>query len=377
MSAGEKDFMFRLMSVLLVFFTLTACSSLQAEEEASLDKQSLNPDPNLVEGIYINNHIDHPEKSFFGFWKMRLFGDDVWHDPNAQKHLIPQTEMDNVTIEKPQLRQVTWLGHSTFFIQHNGLNILTDPIFSKRASPFSFVGPKRYTAAPAKLTDLPPIDIVVISHNHYDHLDEESIKALGNQPIYYVPSNLKHWFVEAGIKPERVVALRWWQKAKLSSLNEAAIKPGVITAMPSQHWSARSLSDRNETHWASWLLELDGFTFWFAGDTGYNDKDFVAIGEHIKETGKALDLALIPIGAYAPRWFMKAYHVNTEEAVQIHHDVNALLSLGMHWGTFPLTAEKPMEPYERLNRLRAAGEIKAGTEFKTLKIGETFPISQE
>ena len=364
--------MLRIIPFVLMLLPLAACSSLSSNTPSDDTQTSLpNADPNFLDGIYINNHIDHPEKSFFGFWKMRLFGEDEWHDPDTQKHLIPQTKVDHTKIKQPELRQVTWLGHSTFFIQHNGLNILTDPIFSERASPFSFAGPKRYTPAPIKLSDLPPIDIVVISHNHYDHLDENSIKALGNQPIYYIPSNLQKWFIQAGIDKAKIKPLRWWEKASLVN------KKGIVTALPSQHWSARSLTDRNETHWASWLLELDGFTFWFAGDTGYNDKDFLDIGKYIDEVGKPLDLALIPIGAYAPRWFMKAYHVNTEEAVQIHHDINAKLSLGMHWGTFPLTAEKPMEPYERLNKIRLQGGIKKGTNFKTLQIGETYHLTKD
>lgn len=351
--------------IFLAVVSLSACVNLN---KGANDSQSQIEDPNYKDGIYVNNHIDHPEKSFFSFMRMRFFGDEKWHDPEKQKHLIPQQDVDIDVIEKPKKRQVTWLGHSTFLIQHDGVNILTDPIFSNRASPFSFAGPKRYTRVPAKLSELPKIDYVIISHNHYDHLDEASIKILGNQPIYFVPSNLQHWFLKAGIDKNRVIPLKWWEK--VSSANNKA----VFTAMPSQHWSARGLNDRNETHWASWLIELNEFTFWFAGDTGYNNKDFNSIGDYVESLQKSLDLALIPIGAYAPRWFMKTYHVNTQEAVQIHHDIKAKLSLGMHWGTFPMTAEPAMEPYENLQKIKKQGGIKEGTDFKTLKIGESYLI---
>lgn len=362
----------RWMIGLLLATFLAGCSNFNGdavgEASGQLSQTELDSDANYKDGVYVNNHLEHPDKSFFSFIKMRFFGEDVWHDPESQKHLIPQTKADLKSIEKPLTSQVTWLGHSTFLIQHQGLTVLTDPVFSDRASPVSFAGPKRYTPVASRLSDLPPIDIVLISHNHYDHLDEASVKALGNAPIYYVPSNLTPWFMAAGIKPDRVVALRWWQQATLTS------GEGVVTATPSQHWSARGLSDRNRTHWASWLLELQGLTLWFGGDTGYNDQDFVQIGEYVAAQGKPLDVALIPIGAYAPRLFMKPYHVNTQEAVHIHHDLKASLSLGMHWGTFPLTAEPPMEPYQWLNRIRAEGGIKEGTAFKTLKIGETYRV---
>jgi len=350
--------------VFTVLYFLSACSTLSASPSSVLP----DDDPNYQQGLYVNNHIDHPMKSFWSFVRMRFLGEDVWHDPDTQKHLIPQTQIDLAVIKTPEASQVTWFGHSTFLIQHRGMNILTDPVFSKRASPLSFAGPKRYTLPAAPVNQLPEIDIVVISHNHYDHLDIAAIQALGNGPIYYVPSNLAVWFIDAGIDPARVKALRWWQSAT------HRLTQTKITALPSQHWSARGLYDRNLSHWASWLISMEGLTLWFAGDTGYNDKDFVAIGDFIQQLGRDLDLALIPIGAYAPRHFMKPYHVNVEEAVQIHHDTRSKLSLGMHWGTFPLTAEKPMEPYERLNQIRSEGGIKSGTAFQTLKIGETFNL---
>ncbi len=323
-------------------------------------------DPNFKQGIYINNHIEHPNKSFFSFLRLRLFGDEKWANHEKAAALIPQKKLELHKVTYPQATQVTWLGHSTFLIQHQGLNILTDPIFSKRASPVSFAGPKRYTPVAMPIENLPTIDIVIISHNHYDHLDAWSIKQLGNKPKYLIPSGLAPWFKRKGIDAEQLIERRWWQSASESQW--------TITAMPSQHWSARGLNDRHKTHWASWFVELEGFNLWFAGDTGYNAKDFKVIGDYVADRGFELDLALIPIGAYAPRDFMQTYHVNVEEAVKIHHDVQSQLSIGMHWGTFPLTAEWPMEPFEWLNQLRNSEKINSDTQFITLKIGETHTL---
>ena len=337
---------------------LVACSK---TEQALVEK---NEDPNFKDGIYINNHIEHPNKSIFAFLKIRFFGEESWADHQSMAHLVPFAKTNAKELLQAH-DKVTWLGHSTFLIQLDGVTILTDPIFSERASPFTFAGPKRYTPTPISIEELPEIDIVVISHNHYDHLDEQTIKHLGNKPEYIVPSGLKDWFVEQGVDKESVTELKWWHHINSHNLR--------ITATPSQHWSARGLGDRHHTHWASWLIDNGKTAHWFAGDTGYNDKDFVDIGRFIKEQALSLDLALIPIGAYAPRDFMKTYHVNTEEAVQIHKDVGSKFSIGMHWGAFPLTAEAPMEPSHWLNRLRDENKI-GDKPFNTIKIGETVNL---
>ena len=323
-------------------------------------------DANFVDGRFVNNHMEHPNKDIFAYLKLRWFGDDVWADHQKTPHLIPKTEID---IGKLTARHnhVTWLGHSTFLLQFNGLTILTDPVFSERASPVSFAGPKRYTQVAMPIADLPKIDLVVISHNHYDHLDERSIKAIGDDTHFVVPSGLKAWFIEVGISGEQVTELKWWQ--------QLVLKDFTITAMPSQHWSARGLGDRFKTHWASWLITANDSSIWFAGDTGYNDKDFVDIGDYITRNKLSLDLALIPIGAYGPRSFMKAYHVNTAEAVQIHKDIGSKYSIGMHWGAFPLTSEPPMEPFEWLNQLRRDEQL-GSYPFETLKIGETKALEE-
>ena len=315
------------------------------------------------EKIYKNNHVEHVDKNFFSFLRMRYFGDDEWADHETEAKSIPVIDVDFDLIQQPLTpKQVTWIGHSTFLIQLHGVNVLTDPVFSERASPLSFVGPKRLVRLPVSMAQLPPIDIVVISHNHYDHLDEWTIKQLGNNPTYYVPQGLKEWFVEQGIAEEKVVQLKWWQSLQDST--------GVkISALPSQHWSARGLYDRHKTHWASWLLEFKEYKTWFAGDTGYNEYDFKKIGEEVG----GVNLALIPIGAWAPRHFMQTYHVNEAEAYEIHKDIKSELSIGMHWGTFPLTAEGPKVPQNNLQKLTTENNDYS---FITMTHGETKPLLQ-
>ena len=240
--------------------------------------------------------------------------------------------------ENRDIPTLTWIGHSTLLIQYKGVNILTDPHLTQRASPFSFAGPKRYTSPGLSLDDLPIIDLILISHNHYDHLDELTIKTIiKNQPDkppnIFVPLKLKQWFFNLGIT--NITELDWQESIKFGEWE--------VHAVPVQHWSARTPFDRNKTLWAGWVLETEGFRFFFAGDTGYS-KDFKNLGEKFGQ----FDLAAIPIGAYEPRWFMKDAHVNPEEAVMIHQDINARYSVGIHWGTFIMTDEPVEEPPKKL-----------------------------
>ncbi|MFT5811346.1 MAG: N-acyl-phosphatidylethanolamine-hydrolyzing phospholipase D [Rubritalea sp.] len=307
-----------------------------------------------------NLYIETPDKTFFSYLKMRYLSDVQWADHEGEADQVPFQPLDlNAVINPKEGLQVSWLGHSTFLIQLDGITLLTDPIFSERSSPFSFVGPKRYVPSVVNYDKLPKIDYVIISHNHYDHLDIETIQHLGNDPIYFVPLKLAQWFKDNGIASDRVREMDWWDKAE---------EPGLqVQAMPSQHWSARGLSDRYESLWASWHVKLGGRSLWFAGDTGYNDIQFKEIGD---KTG-GVDFAFIPIGGYLPRLFMADFHINPEEAVKIHQDVKANVSFGMHWGTFPLTAEGPMAPILELAEQIKAYGLDEG-EFITLDLGETI-----
>ena len=237
-----------------------------------------------------------------------------------------------------QTNYAVWVGHATYLINNGDIHILTDPIFSKRASPIGFAGPKRMIPPAMQLNDLPKIDAVVVSHNHYDHFDIWSLKKLyklNPETIFMIPVGDKKKLIKAGI--ENVVEMNWWESLKVSNT--------TFHFTPVQHWSKRGLFDRNKSLWGGWFMQTDALALYHAGDTGYSN-DFKTTYERLG----APDYSFIPIGAYDPRWFMKDSHVNPEEAVQIALDLKSPYSFGMHWGTFTLTDEPVLEPPVRLER---------------------------
>ncbi|KAF0029709.1 hypothetical protein F2P81_018814 [Scophthalmus maximus] len=235
----------------------------------------------------------------------------------------------------PGLR-VTWLGHATVLVEIDGLNILTDPIFSQRASPLQFMGPKRYRGPPCTVEQLPRIDAVVISHSHYDHLDVGSVASLnarfGGELRWFVPLGLMDWL--ARMDCENVMELDWWEENCVPGHDDI-----TFVCTPSQHWSKRTALDDNKSLWGSWTVLGPEHRFFFAGDTGYCSS-FLEIGRRFGP----FDLAAIPIGAYLPRDVMQGQHVDPAEAVQIHQDLQAKQSVAIHWGTFALAHEYYMEP---------------------------------
>ncbi len=287
----------------------------------------------------------------------------IWKDiPPPESYDFPLAQNDPQFLRSNHERTtLTWIGHATVLLQLAGKNILTDPIFSERASPVQWAGPKRVVAAGLLLNQLPPIDIVVISHDHYDALDENTVKQLferegGSKTAFYVPLGLKQWFQERGIK--RVTEMDWWEQQRNGSLE--------IIAVPAQHWSKRGLFGRNKNLWAGWVIRSEDYGFFFAGDSGYTP--------HFKEIGRKLgpfDLAAIPIGAYEPRWFMKNHHMNPQEAVMVHQDIGAKKSIAIHWGTFVLTDEPLDEPPKMLRKAMEKQGLSI-EEFRVLKHGETI-----
>lgn len=236
--------------------------------------------------------------------------------------------------------RIFWLGHSTILIQSSGKNILTDPIFNFRASPVSFAGPARIGDVPLTIDELPKIHYIIMSHNHYDHMSKESLEKLVelHDPVILVPAALKERFNEWGMT--KVIEMDWWQYTEADGHR--------FECTPSQHFSSRSLWDENETLWCAWAvhdLKKDTLLY-FAGDTGYGPffKEF-------REKIRKPDVALIPIGAYMPRWFMKIVHVDPEEALQAFEDLEADYMLPIHWGTYDLADEKLHEPAETFNKL--------------------------
>ncbi|NGX40174.1 MAG: hypothetical protein KR126chlam1_01519 [Chlamydiae bacterium] len=284
-------------------------------------------------GRYINPHVGNirrKPRDFF-LWMIGYFRDHPFEKvPEGFSYPMPDKEFDNT---KPWSM---WIGHSTYLISSSGKHILTDPIWSNRCSPVPFCGPKRKHAPPIPLDLLPKIDYVLISHDHYDHLDRptvEKLHLLFPNIVWIVPKGVKKWFQKQGI--HRVVELDWWEEVDIDSTFK-------VTAVPSQHFSGRKSPDMNKTLWAGYVVEslLNAKVFYFVGDTGYNERDFKAIGEKYPE----IDLSLIPIGAYSPRKFMAPVHIEPKDAVKIHLDVNSRLSLGMHWKTFCLSEEPMNQP---------------------------------
>ena len=278
----------------------------------------------------------------------------------------------NATAGAGMAPAVTWIGHATALVQFSGLTMLTDPIFAERASPLPFAGPKRAQAPGVALAQLPRVDLVLVSHNHYDHLCDRSVRALATQagepPLFVVPLGLADWFRARGI--QRVVELDWWEAHELPG----AHGPVAVHLVPAQHWSARGLTDRLATLWGGFAVLAPDCHVFYAGDTAYS-REFARMREHFaaaqaEAAGGGFDIALLPIGAYEPRWFMASQHVNVEEAVRIHRDLGAKRSLGVHWGTFNLTDEALDEPPRVLVQERRRQGL-AEDEFFVLAIGET------
>ena len=227
---------------------------------------------------------------------------------------------------------VTWVGHSTLLVQLDGVNVLTDPQWSERASPLSFAGPRRVTPPGLRFEDLPPIDLVVISHDHYDHLDAATVKRLWatHRSRFLVPLGLKAWFADLGI--DGVDELDWWE--------HRAVKGLTVVCLPTQHWSARTLFDENRRLWSGWAVLGRTRRFYFAGDTGY----YAPIFEEIGRRFGPFDLGAIPIGAYMPPAMMRLSHVTPEEALHVFEDIGARRLVTIHWGTFNLANEPLGEP---------------------------------
>ncbi len=261
---------------------------------------------------------------------------------------------------------VTFLGHATVLVTVENCTALCDPFFSERASPFSWAGPKRVRPPGLALDALPPLDAVLISHNHYDHMDVPALRALRGRP----GRGAKPVPIVTGLGNARTLArnglrgateLDWW--------GSAAPAPGVtVTYVPAQHWSSRGLRDRRRALWGGFVIESGGATVYFAGDSGACPW-FAAVRDRLG----APDVALLPIGAYEPRWFMGKQHMNPADAVQAHLDVGARRSFGIHFGTIQLTDEGIDEPVRALARARDAAGLPAEA-FGTLDVGETAVV---
>jgi L-ascorbate metabolism protein UlaG (beta-lactamase superfamily) len=267
--------------------------------------------------------------------------------------------------------RVTWVNHATLLLQVENLNILTDPIWSERCSPVSFLGPRRHRAPGLRLRDLPPIDVVLVSHNHYDHLDIATLHWLQWKfsPVIITPLGNAALLRRNGIAGRRTRAsaapgsrateLDWWESVRLDEHVE-------ITCVPSQHFCARGLSDRNRALWGGFVIATRSGNAYFAGDSGWGSHF-----ERIRERFRSIRLAVLPIGAYLPRWFMKPAHIDPAEAVEAHKVLGADVSVPMHYGTFRLSDEGEAQPVDDLRRAIAANGVSS---FEIIRHGEGFEV---
>jgi N-acyl-phosphatidylethanolamine-hydrolysing phospholipase D len=317
---------------------------------------------------------------------------------------VPDTRDELVPIRTPDWGanihglKATWIGHATFLVEataaptaKRGIRILLDPHFSDIAGPYNRVGPKRFSPPPCRVEEVPEVDLVVISHNHYDHLDLPTIKTIlsrNSHLHFFCGLNLKNWFVSCGILASSVTELDWWSGASVTVKGIGTI---MLTCTPAQHASSRGVFDRGQTLWCSWVLEDSHKKLYFAGDTGYRKIDeesespeewdtlpgcpaFAEIGEKFGP----FDLALLPIGCYNPRWLLSTIHCSPMDSVRIHRDIRSKKSLGMHYGTLRGGISGHYEDvHQPLIDWKAAGE-KAGLAWRSdimlCDIGETVVV---
>ncbi len=292
--------------------------------------------------IFFNPHVVDTKRTIKDalLWKMGYF-DEVKEKVQMPPHFVPPINKDPINDLLPK---ASWINHSTFFIKIHETHILTDPIWGRRCSPIPFLGPIRRHAPALGLHELEKVDHVLISHNHYDHLDK--ITVLNLHKLYpkiqwWVTLGVKKWFKNLGIT--KVEELGWWEESSCIPLQNDSIQMR-ITAVPAQHFSGRTLKDTDKTLWAGYVAEFlekhQTKRLYFVGDTGYNEFDFKAIGSKWSH----MDLSLIPIGSYIPRKFMSPVHIDPKNAVQIHKEVGSKQSIGMHWRTFRLSDEEGFRP---------------------------------
>ncbi|XP_018602586.2 N-acyl-phosphatidylethanolamine-hydrolyzing phospholipase D-like [Scleropages formosus] len=339
------------------------------EEDVTRSRRNLH-------GRFVNPWPTWTTPSFCAFLKFLMLEKNNSKVPSSKEVLDQELPvLEPYFIQKPQevgqtgtgLR-VTWLGHASVLVEMDDLVVLTDPVFSQRASPVQFAGPKRFRGPPCSVAQLPKVHAVLISHTHYDHLDAKSVTALnvrfGGELRWFVPLGLLDWMQRFGC--ENVIELDWWEENCVPGHDEVTF---VFT--PCQHWCKRTPLDDNRVLWGSWAVLGPSNRFFFAGDTGY-----CAAFQEIGKRFGPFDLAAVPIGAYLPRDFLKPQHVDPEEAVQIHLDVRARRSIGIHWGTFALAHEYYLEPPVKLREAAERSGLKED-DFFVLNHGESRLLNSE
>lgn len=362
-----------------------------------------NPRP-APDDVSVKTHHNKGKKGFtnpwpsfreMNFWTIMRW---VWlgkiegtrSDPDLTGPLPPVRKSNFLPTRETATLRATWLGHACSYLEFpNGLRVLFDPVFEERCSPFSFAGPKRYTKAPCQVEDLPFVDVLVISHNHYDHMSWPTLQALRKRfPDVQVltPLGNKQWFKEGGFR--NVEQMDWWEEREVKVEVEGKEMEARIGCLPAQHTSARFGWDKGERLWGSFSIEAGGKNVWFAGDTGYRTVPKLGKGEddygeahkdlphcpafeQIGELRGPFDLGLIPIGAYEPRWLMSPVHANPYDSVDIYVETKCERALGIHWGTWVLTEEEVLEPPRMLKEALKRKGLKEEGAFEVCDIGES------
>ncbi len=343
------NFLVSLLSIILLFILLVvvigyllSCKPYKGPKTEHFDgKKFINPSRRPANGL--------KEVGEYG----RTRNPDKWRFVADAEH-----ENRNVPSPKEDRIQYTFINHSTFLIHIAGLNILTDPIWSERCSPFQWAGPKRMRPPGIAFENLPHIDLVLLSHNHYDHLDKNTIKRLVKKynPTFIAPLGLSHLLHKYGCK--EVHELDWWKETNYKQLK--------IKATPANHFSSRGIFDRDKTLWAGYIISTDKEKIYYAGDTGYSEV-FKTIGQ--KEG--PFDLSFIPIGAYLPKWFMSPIHISPDQSVLVHQDVKSKRSVAMHFGTFPLADDNPERSKQELSQHKEEAGL-SDSEFMVPMEGQTY-----
>jgi L-ascorbate metabolism protein UlaG (beta-lactamase superfamily) len=305
--------------------------------------------PRFKEGLFVNPNVSPVGRTGMGWSTTRawLLGDEQRTPPGP---LPLRQDAAKAWAQPPQSGlRVTWLGHSTLLVEVDGVRLLTDPVWGERASPSTVVGPQRFHPPPVALEELPPLDAVLLSHDHYDHLDMGTIRALNARGVtFYVPLGVGAHMEGWGVPPERIVELDWWQEVALGG------NGFKLVATPAHHFSGRSLTDRNRTLWASWTLLGPTHRVFFSGDTGMTP-DFTEIGQRFGP----FDLTMLEVGAYHPSW--GDIHLGPHHALEAHAMLKGRRMLPVHWGTFMLAMHAWDEPAETLEREARARQVELVT----------------
>jgi L-ascorbate metabolism protein UlaG (beta-lactamase superfamily) len=325
---------------------------------SSSGKSRRIPTSDHYDGRRFFNSPRESKRTFWHFLKWQLSGNRQAWPKSVENTATPQLATELASDEIA----VTFVNHATLLLQVKGHNILTDPVWSLRTSPVQWMGPKRVRPPGLAFEKLPPIDLVLVSHNHYDHMDKTSLQRLEHafHPRFVVAMGDEP--AMRGFGATHVHEMDWWEELEISH----DLK---VVFTPCRHWSGRSLRDRYRSLWGAFLIVYKGRKIYFGGDAGYSK----VYAEMFRRYGP-MDLAFLPIGAYEPRWFMREAHMNPEEAVQAHLDLRAQKSIGIHFGTFQLTDEAHDEPVRALREAKSRARV-FDESFSVLAEGETRRIS--